>query len=151
MVTGYSLLDSGFKTNAGTFFVTLKDFKERYASAETARAQNARAVLLTLFREAESIETAIVVPVAPPPIPGIGTTGGFEFWIRTRARATRQLDEVTQEFLKRRVRGRAHEPQHDVPCQHAAAPARSSIATRPRCLAFRSTTSTARSRRNSAR
>ena len=30
MITGYSLLDSGFKTNAGAFFVTLKDFKERY-------------------------------------------------------------------------------------------------------------------------
>ena len=41
MITGYSLLDSGFKTNAGTFFVTLKDFKERYASLETARTQNA--------------------------------------------------------------------------------------------------------------
>ena len=49
MVTGYSLLDSGFKTNAGTFFVTLKDFKERYASTETAKAQNARAVLLHAF------------------------------------------------------------------------------------------------------
>jgi multidrug efflux pump len=30
MITGNSLLDSGFKTNPGTFFVTLKDFKERY-------------------------------------------------------------------------------------------------------------------------
>ena len=37
MITGYSLLDSGFKTNAGTFFVTLKDFKERYATTESAR------------------------------------------------------------------------------------------------------------------
>jgi len=26
MITGYSVLDSGFKTNAGGFFVTLKDF-----------------------------------------------------------------------------------------------------------------------------
>ena len=34
MITGYSLLDSGFKTNAGAFFVTLKDFKERYDTTE---------------------------------------------------------------------------------------------------------------------
>ncbi len=102
MITGYSLLDSGFKTNSGAFFVTLKDFKERYASTEAAKTQNARAVLLTLFREAAAIEQAIVIPIAPPPIPGIGTTGGFEFWIQdTGAGDPAQLDAVTQEFLRK--------------------------------------------------
>jgi hypothetical protein len=37
MVTGYSLIDGGFKTNAATFFVTFKDFKERYGSIEDAK------------------------------------------------------------------------------------------------------------------
>jgi multidrug efflux pump len=101
MITGYSLLDSGFKTNAGTFFVTLKDFKERYASIDTARVQNARAVLLNVYHEAQAIEQAVVIPVAPPPIPGIGTTGGFEFWIQdTGTGDPAQLDQVTQDFLK---------------------------------------------------
>ncbi len=100
MITGYSLLDSGFKTNSGAFFVTLKDFKERYASLETAREQNARAVLTTLFKEVQSIEGAIVVPIAPPPIPGIGTTGGFEFWIQdTGTGDPTALDGVMQEFI----------------------------------------------------
>jgi len=100
MLTGYSLLDSGFKTNAGTFFVTLKDFKERYESGETAREQNARAVLTNLYREAQRIDEAIVMPVAPPSIPGIGTTGGFEFWIQdTGDGDPARLDEVTQEFM----------------------------------------------------
>ena len=36
-LAGYSLLDGGFKTNAGTFFVTLKPFEERYQSAEKAK------------------------------------------------------------------------------------------------------------------
>ncbi len=101
MITGYSLLDTGFKTNAGAFFVTLKDFKERYGSTEAARAQNARAVLMSFYREAQTIDEAIVLPVAPPPIPGIGTTGGFEFWIQdTGSGDPAQLDQVTQEFLK---------------------------------------------------
>jgi len=53
------------------------------------------------YREAQGIEEAIVIPVAPPPIPGIGTTGGFEFWIQdTGAGDPAQLDAVTQEFLK---------------------------------------------------
>ena len=102
MVTGYSLLDSGFKTNAGAFFVTLKDFKERYDTTEAAKSQNARAVLMHLFHEAQAIDEAIVIPVAPPPIPGIGTTGGFEFWIQdTGGGDPAQLDEVVQEFLKK--------------------------------------------------
>jgi multidrug efflux pump len=100
MITGYSLLDSGFKTNSGAFFVTLKDFKERYRSTENAKAQNARAILLHVYAQAQKINEAIVIPVAPPAIPGIGTTGGFEFWIQdTGAGEPAQLDQVTQEFL----------------------------------------------------
>jgi multidrug efflux pump len=101
-LTGYSLLDSGFKTNAGTFFVTLKPFDERYASVKTARAENARAVLISLHREAASIPEGLVIPVAPPAIPGIGTTGGFEFWIQdTGAGEPARLDELTREFLSK--------------------------------------------------
>jgi multidrug efflux pump len=101
MITGYSLLDSGFKTNAGTFFVTFKDFDERYKSLESAKTENARAILLGFYKEAQLIDGAIVVPIAPPPIPGIGTTGGFEFWIQdTGSGDPVALDAVMQEFLK---------------------------------------------------
>ncbi len=102
MVTGYSLLDAGFKTNAGTFFITFADFKERYATLETAREQNARAILTTLFKQAQAIEGATVFPVPPPPIPGIGTTGGFEFWVQdTGAGDPARLDELTQEVIRK--------------------------------------------------
>ena len=37
-LAGYSLLDGGMKTNAGTFFVTLKPYEERYASVEEGAA-----------------------------------------------------------------------------------------------------------------
>jgi multidrug efflux pump len=57
---------------------------------------------MNLFREVRGIEQAIVIPVAPPPIPGIGTTGGFEFWIQdTGSGDPAQLDQVTQDFLKK--------------------------------------------------
>ncbi|WP_028577803.1 efflux RND transporter permease subunit [Desulfomicrobium escambiense] len=99
-LTGYSLLDSGFKTNAGTFFVTLKPFDERYESVRRAKAENARAVLLALHGEAAAIGEGLVLPVAPPAIPGIGTTGGFEFWIQdTAAGEPARLDALTREFL----------------------------------------------------
>jgi multidrug efflux pump len=101
-INGYSLLDSGFKPNAGTFFVTLKPFDERYSSAKKARAENARAVLTSLNLEARNIPDGFVIPVAPPAIPGIGTTGGFEFWIQdTGAGEAAKLDELTRQFLSK--------------------------------------------------
>ena len=41
IINGYSLIDSQYKPNVATFFVTLKDFKERYSSSERARKENA--------------------------------------------------------------------------------------------------------------
>ena len=100
MITGYSLIDSGFKTNAGTFFVTFTDFDERYASIDKAKTENARAILVNFFQKAQKIEGAVVIPIAPPPIPGISPTGGFEFWIQdTGSGDPTQLDDVVQAFL----------------------------------------------------
>ena len=99
-LTGYSILDNGLKTNAATFFVTLKPFDERYKSGKTARAENARGVLTSLHSQAGGIQEALVLPIAPPAIPGIGTTGGFEFWIQDMAAgAPARLDELTRQVL----------------------------------------------------
>jgi len=102
VVTGYSLLDSGFKTNAGTIFVTFSDFEERYKDVDTAKKENARAILQAYFAEVRKIEGAIVIPIAPPAIPGIGTTGGFEFWLQdTGTGDPVALDGVLQDFLRK--------------------------------------------------
>ncbi len=99
-IAGYSLLDSGYKTNAGTFFVTLKPFDKRYSSGKKARSENARAVLTNLNTEARDIREGLVIPLAPPAIPGIGTTGGFEFWIQDNGGGEpARLDEFTRQFL----------------------------------------------------
>jgi multidrug efflux pump len=99
-ITGYSLLDGGLKTNAGTLFVTLKPYDERYESAAKARAENARAVLMNVYARGREIKEGMVIPVAPPAIPGIGTTGGFEFWIQdTGGGSPSRLDELTQQVL----------------------------------------------------
>ncbi len=84
MINGYSLIDGQFKPNVSTFFVALKDFEERYASTERARKENAGAVLRSVHAESRNIETGLFIPIAPPAIPGIGTTGGFEFWIQDK-------------------------------------------------------------------
>src|SRR5512138_3442505 len=100
IINGYSLLDGQFKPNVATFFVTLKDFKERYSSIKRAKAENAGAVLRRVWGGSRGIREGRVIPIAPPAIPGIGTTGGFEFWIQDRAGGDpARLDQLTQQFL----------------------------------------------------
>ena len=48
----------------------------------------------------KDIQTGVIIPIAPPAIPGIGTTGGFEFWIQDRGSGDpARLHELTQQFL----------------------------------------------------
>ncbi len=100
LVNGYSLIDGQYKPNVSTVFVTLRDFKERYASVATARKENVGAVLRAVGSEARGIRDGLFIPIAPPAIPGIGTTGGFEFWIQDKGGGDpSRLYDITQQFL----------------------------------------------------
>ncbi|CAD6518007.1 Efflux pump membrane transporter BepE [Paraburkholderia hiiakae] len=99
IVNGFSLLDSQNKNNAGTFFVGLRGFDERYKFSNI-REQNARAVLIKAYETLSKIQEGIVIPVNPPSIPGLGTTGGSEMWIESHGDASiQQLAAVVQDFM----------------------------------------------------
>ncbi|WP_395061911.1 efflux RND transporter permease subunit [Paraburkholderia silvatlantica] len=99
IVNGFSLLDSQNKNNAGTFFVGLRGFDERYKFSNI-REQNARAVLIKAYETLSKIQEGIVVPVNPPSIPGLGTTGGSEMWIESHGDGSiQQLAGVVQDFM----------------------------------------------------
>jgi multidrug efflux pump len=98
-VDGYSLLDSQNKNNAGTFFIGFKSFDERYKFANI-RTQNARAVIIAAYETLSKVKEGIILPVNPPSIPGLGTTGGTEVWIQAQGDATiAQLAQVVQDFV----------------------------------------------------
>jgi multidrug efflux pump len=101
VIGGFSLLDGQYKPNAATFFVTFRDFKKRYATVKSAKVQNAEAVLMDVAGKAHAtVNEGFFIPIPPPAIPGIGTTGGFEFWIQDRGSGDpKRLEEVTQRFL----------------------------------------------------
>lgn len=101
IINGYSLIDSQYKSNVSTFFVKLKDFKDRYASSKRARGESSFAVLKEVASQARNIRTGQFIPIAPPAIPGIGTTGGFEFWIqdKTAEGDPARLYDITRRFL----------------------------------------------------
>lgn len=100
-VSGFSLIDGGMKTNAGTYFMTLSPFSERYKNAKTAEKMNANAIMQDMQRMGMSSQlSGLVVPINPPAIPGLGTTGGFEFWIQDTASGSPvQLGENLEKFL----------------------------------------------------
>ena len=87
------------RTTPATFFVGFKSFDERYKSANI-RTQNARAVLVDAYEHLSQVKEGIILPVNPPSIPGLGTTGGTEMWIQSKGDATiAQLAGVVNEFL----------------------------------------------------
>jgi multidrug efflux pump len=99
VVDGYSLLDGQNKNNAGAFFAGFKDFDERYTS-ENAKTQNAPAVLANGHKNLSKVIQGIVLPVNPPSIPGLGTTGGLEVWIQSKGdKNAQQLAEAVKNFV----------------------------------------------------
>ena len=101
VVNGFSLLDSQNKNNAGTFFVGFKGFDERYKFSNI-KEDNARAVLIKAYETLSKVQEGIVVPVNPPSIPGLGTTGGTEMWIESQGDGSiQQLAGVVDDFVKK--------------------------------------------------
>jgi len=99
-VNGFSIIDGQYKTNVATFFETFKDFKERYSSIARAKKENAKAVLMDVYAKTHTINEGAFIPIAPPPIPGIGTTGGFEFWIQDKGGGDpARLNEIAKQFI----------------------------------------------------
>jgi multidrug efflux pump len=105
VIDGYSLLDGQTKSNAALFFVGLKDFPERY-TRENIRTQNARAVIIDAYLKLSQVREGIIVPINPPSIPGLGTTGGLELYVQSRGDAgSAQIAEVVQDLVAK-LRGR---------------------------------------------
>lgn len=94
IVNGYSLLDGQNKNNAAAFFVGFKDFEGRYKDSETIKAQSAPAVIQKAARAFSTVQGGIILPVNPPSIPGLGTTGGMEVWIQSKGDAS--IDQLAE-------------------------------------------------------
>ncbi|HUN99122.1 MAG TPA: efflux RND transporter permease subunit, partial [Bradyrhizobium sp.] len=73
-VIGLNFIDNYSQSNAAFLVVTLKPFEER-----KARNQSVSALIARLGQEFRQIRGGTVVPLAPPPILGLGTGGGFTY------------------------------------------------------------------------
>jgi hydrophobe/amphiphile efflux-1 (HAE1) family protein len=94
-VDGYSILDGQVRTNAALMFATLKPYAERKDEENSAFS-----LVRNMYVGLGSIKESIVMPINPPSIPGLGSTGGFEFYIQSRGNAdSRKIEQVVKTFL----------------------------------------------------
>jgi hydrophobic/amphiphilic exporter-1 (mainly G- bacteria), HAE1 family len=79
-VIGFSLLSFVQTSYNGFFFVTLKPWGDRETRAEQYQEIKAR-----VNRELRKLPQGTVFSFSPPAIPGVGTSGGFQFVLEDRA------------------------------------------------------------------
>ena len=82
-------------SNAGIVFATLTDFEERRSPELSGDA-----IAMQLNGKFAAIQDAFIAMFSPPPVQGLGTTGGFKLQIEDRAgRGYQALDAANKAFL----------------------------------------------------
>jgi HAE1 family hydrophobic/amphiphilic exporter-1/multidrug efflux pump len=95
--TGFDFLGGGFRNNAATIFVTQIPWHER--SVTTPQ------VVGDFFMKTAHIKEGLALAFGPPAIFGLGTAGGFEFYIQNRgAGGSQQMAQALGQFI-----GAAHQ------------------------------------------
>ncbi|NGP52355.1 multidrug efflux RND transporter permease subunit [Thioalkalivibrio sp. XN8] len=94
-IDGFSLLDGQTRSNASAMFVALESFEERSGTGETAFT-----AIADLQRELATVKTGLAFAVNPPAVPGLGVTGGFDFYLQDRGGgSSEQLGQAVQAFV----------------------------------------------------
>jgi HAE1 family hydrophobic/amphiphilic exporter-1 len=95
-VGGFSLLTRISASYQGFFFLGLKSWHER-----TSKELEARSIVDSLNRRlAAEVPEAMAFAFMPPSIPGLGSAGGFSFWLQDRSGGSVEfLGQNLQNFL----------------------------------------------------
>src|SRR5712691_10100303 len=96
-INGFSLLTRTSASYTAFFFVPLDPWDERRAPGLSS------AEILASINRALHVQVpeAIAFAFAPPAIPGIGSTGGFSFWLQDRSGGSIELlSDSLQKFLE---------------------------------------------------
>ncbi|MBB2150908.1 efflux RND transporter permease subunit [Pedobacter gandavensis] len=75
-ISGINILNRSFKSNAGTFFVQLKNWGDRKKDVST--------IMAGLSKSFGGDKDGSILVVSPPAIPGLGISGGFTLQIQEK-------------------------------------------------------------------
>jgi len=94
-VIGLNFIDNYSQSNAAFMVVTLKPFEER-----KDKSLGAAALIARLGQKFRQIQGGTVVPLAPPPILGLGTGGGFAYVLEDlRGGDSKALDQALRGLM----------------------------------------------------
>jgi HAE1 family hydrophobic/amphiphilic exporter-1/multidrug efflux pump len=94
-LSGIDVMTFSLRTNTGITWITLKDWSER-----KSKDMSAASVAGYVRGVGAQIRDALVLVFEPPPIDGLGTTGGFEAFIQSRSGSDyRALEAVAHQFI----------------------------------------------------
>ncbi len=94
-ISGYSMLSSTSSSNSAMAVVIYKPWDER---TEPAEQQNA--IVKHLRGKLAQIQSAVAIAFIPPPIDGLGSSGGFQMQIQDRGSVgLEELEAVTNEMI----------------------------------------------------
>src|SRR5690606_5721089 len=95
-IVGFSGATFTSAPNSGAIFVVLDPFKERAGNPE----KSAAAIQATLSKKLASIQEGMTVVVMPPPVRGIGTSGGFRMMVQDRGgRGAQELQNAVYAMM----------------------------------------------------
>ena len=93
VIAGNDIIGGGRRTNAGTVFIPLKDWDQRESSSDQL-AKKFTGLGMTL-------SDGMALVFNPPPIRGLGSAGGFEFYVQSKGEpSVGNLALVTNNFIE---------------------------------------------------
>lgn len=118
LIEGFSLLDGTSSTNSGLGILMLEPWEERYQTkmerflgmfgvkAKEGRPQGSEktvgAIQMRLMQGLSKIPEAQILVFSPPPVPGLGTSGGLEYQLLDRGnKGIDELYKVAEDFCER--------------------------------------------------
>ena len=94
-ISGLNFIDNYSQPNAAFLIVSLKPFHDR-----TEPGQTAQDIIRRLATKLRAVQGGVVVPLAPPPIIGLGTGGGFTYVLQDmRGGDSKALAQVMRGLL----------------------------------------------------
>lgn len=100
-ISGFSILNGVNQASAGTMFLPLQDFSERARDP----SRSASAIIGRLMSEYSQVQEGFALVLAPPPVRGLGNSGGFKMQIQDRSgRATPQQLQAAVDALAAKAR-----------------------------------------------
>ena len=100
-IAGFGILSGANTSNVGTFFVVLKPWDERNAASESAAA-----IIGQINMRLSSIPEATIFAVAPPPISGLGVSGGVTLEVQDKLGGDLSFLESSSNQLLAATRGK---------------------------------------------